>query len=62
MQITRNTTETGAGPRERFMGDVYLDEIATPSEGSRVWAGNVHFAPGARTAWHTHPHLSLIHI
>jgi quercetin dioxygenase-like cupin family protein len=62
MQITRNTIQTGAGPSERFLGDVYLDEIATPSEGSRVWAGTVHFAPGARTAWHTHPHGQTIYV
>jgi quercetin dioxygenase-like cupin family protein len=62
MQITRNTTQTNAGPRERFMGEVYLDEIITPSEESRVWAGTVHFAPGARTAWHTHPHGQTIYV
>jgi quercetin dioxygenase-like cupin family protein len=54
MQIT-NSLETAAGPAEWFTGAVYLDPIATPSESSRVQAASVHFTPGARTAWHTHP-------
>ncbi len=55
MQITRNTTETGRGPSDWFTGDVYIDTIATPSSGSGLGAASVHFAPGARTTWHTHP-------
>jgi quercetin dioxygenase-like cupin family protein len=55
MQITRNTEETIAGPSDWFTGTVYLDMIATAVEPSRVQAAHVHFAPGARTAWHTHP-------
>jgi quercetin dioxygenase-like cupin family protein len=55
MQITRNSLETAAGPPEWFTGAVYLDPIAMPSEPSRVQAASVHFTPGARTAWHTHP-------
>jgi quercetin dioxygenase-like cupin family protein len=34
---------------------VYLDTIATPTPPSRVAATSVHFTPGARTAWHSHP-------
>jgi quercetin dioxygenase-like cupin family protein len=56
MQITRNTLETGKGPTAWFTGDVYIDTLAAPSDGARVSASNVHFTPGARTAWHTHPH------
>jgi len=55
MQITRNSTETVAGPDEGFTGNVYLDTVATPTEPSRLSAASVHFTPGARTAWHTHP-------
>jgi quercetin dioxygenase-like cupin family protein len=62
MQITRNTTETGRGPSNRFTGAVYVDAIAAPSENSRVGAASVHFTPGARTAWHTHPHGHTIWI
>lgn len=55
MQITRNG-ETMRGPAERFTGLVLVDTIAAPSAGSRLGAASVHFAPGARTAWHSHPH------
>ena len=62
MQITRNTVETGPGPDEWFTGKVYIDAIATPSDLSRVFASSVHFTPGARTAWHTHPNGQTIYI
>jgi quercetin dioxygenase-like cupin family protein len=54
MWITRNSLETTPGPSEWFTGAVYIDTVATPSGPSRLSAGNVHFTPGARTAWHTH--------
>ena len=60
MEITRNGLETRPGPGEWFTGAVYLDTIATPSEGSRLSASSVHFTPGARTAWHAHPHGQTI--
>ncbi len=62
MQITRNSLATNAGPRDWFTGTVYLDTVATPSNGSRLSAVNVHFTPGARTAWHTHPNGQTIYV
>jgi quercetin dioxygenase-like cupin family protein len=62
VKITRNSTETAAGPGDWFTGTVYLDMIVTPTEPSRVQAASVHFAPGARTAWHTHPFGQTIHV
>jgi quercetin dioxygenase-like cupin family protein len=56
VQITRSgSTETAAGPSDWFTGTVFIDTVATPTEPSRLGAACVHFAPGARTAWHTHP-------
>jgi quercetin dioxygenase-like cupin family protein len=60
MQITRNALETARGPSDWFTGAVYVDTVAAPSEGSSVHASSVHFTPGARTAWHTHPHGQTI--
>jgi quercetin dioxygenase-like cupin family protein len=60
MQIIRNTSETTTGPSDWFSGAVYLDPVATPSGTSRLSAANVHFTPGARTAWHTHPNGQTI--
>jgi quercetin dioxygenase-like cupin family protein len=60
MQITRNSIETRRGPSERFTGAVYIDTVAEPSGGSRLSASSVHFTPGARNAWHTHPNGQTI--
>ena len=60
MQITRNSLDTGAGPSDWFTGSVYVDTVAAPSGSSRVSASSVHFTPGARTAWHTHPNGQTI--
>ena len=62
MQITRNSTETTPGPAEWFTGNVYMDAVATPGDGSRLAALSVHFTPGARTAWHTHPNGQTIFV
>jgi quercetin dioxygenase-like cupin family protein len=62
MQITRNTTQTKSGPAEWFTGTVFVDTVAAPSDSSRLSASNVHFTPGARTAWHTHPNGQTIHV
>jgi quercetin dioxygenase-like cupin family protein len=60
MQITRNSIETAPGPTDWFTGLVYVDTVAAPSNGSRISASSVHFTPGARTAWHTHPNGQTI--
>jgi quercetin dioxygenase-like cupin family protein len=62
MQITRNGGETVAGPAEWFTGSVFIDSVAKPSGASRVNASSVHFTPGARTAWHTHPNGQTIYV
>jgi quercetin dioxygenase-like cupin family protein len=60
VQITRNSTSTNAGPGEWFTGAVFIDPIAVPAGPSRLSASSVHFTPGARTAWHTHPNGQTI--
>jgi quercetin dioxygenase-like cupin family protein len=55
MQIARNSLDTNAGPSDWFTGAVFVDTITNPTPPSRVAAASVHFTPGARTAWHTHP-------
>ena len=62
MQVTRNSIETMTGPSEWFTGAVYVDSVAAPSGPSRLSASSVHFTPGARTAWHTHPNGQTIHV
>jgi len=62
MEITRNALDTNVGPGEWFTGTVYIDAVAAPSDASRVSASSVHFTPGARTAWHTHPNGQTIYV
>jgi quercetin dioxygenase-like cupin family protein len=62
MKITKNTLETTAGPSAWFTGAVYIDTVAAPSDRSRLSASSVHFTPGARTAWHTHPNGQTIYV
>jgi quercetin dioxygenase-like cupin family protein len=62
MQITRSSAATAIGPSEWFTGTVYVDAVAAPAGGSRLAASSVHFTPGARTAWHTHPRGQTIYV
>ena len=62
MKVTRIGLETSNGPADWFTGDVHIDAVAAPSGESHVSASLVHFAPGARTAWHTHPNGQTIFV
>jgi quercetin dioxygenase-like cupin family protein len=62
VEVRRATADTGFGPPEWFDGDVYIDSIASPAGDWRIGAAVVHFMPGARTAWHTHPHGQTIFV
>ena len=48
------TSPTEKGPPERFVGDVWLDQIVRAEAPSRIVSAVVRFAPGARNAWHRH--------
>lgn len=40
---------------EQFAGDVWVDAVAVPhTDDQRMTVAIVKFAPGARTAWHSH--------
>mgnify|MGYP003382702970 CR=1 FL=1 len=43
------------GPAENFTGSVRVDSRFQGTAPARIGGGTVTFAPGARTAWHTHP-------
>ena len=56
-------TPTTKNPPERFTGDVWLDPVASPREaGQRMTVSKVRFAPGARTAWHSHALGQTLHV
>lgn len=62
MQLTKNGIKTSPGSKDWFTGTVFVDAMAAPAGVSRVSASSVHFTPGARTAWHTHPNGQTIFV
>src|SRR5947208_17093676 len=62
MQVTKNSIQTTKGSSDWFTGVVYVDAVAAPTGVSRVSASAVHFTPGARTHWHTHPNGQTIFV
>jgi quercetin dioxygenase-like cupin family protein len=62
MKITRSVNDTNKGPEDWFTGNVYVDTVRNPDEQTKIGAANVHFTPGARTAWHTHPKGQTIYV
>ena len=63
MNITRaQTNATKRGPADYFTGVVWLDEVTAAPYSSDMRVVMVTFEPGARTAWHTHPHGQWLHI
>ena len=56
MEIKRIESQaTSKGPAEWFTGSVRIQPLFEAPEPARVRGASVTFAPGARTAWHTHP-------
>lgn len=56
IQITpAGTTPTTLGAAQNFSGHVAVDIKAAGDSSRHGSVGMVDFAPGARTAWHTHP-------
>src|SRR3954451_19308694 len=50
------------GPAEWFTGDVSIEPIVQPHDGSTLNVGSVSFSPGARTAWHSHAGGQHLHV
>jgi quercetin dioxygenase-like cupin family protein len=56
MDIKRADTRVAEpGPDDYFTGSVRIERLIAAGAPARVAAASVTFAPGARTAWHTHP-------
>src|ERR1700727_2195098 len=55
MKITRSSLDTTQGPRARSPAWCSSTPSPRPSPQARTGAASVHFTPGARTHWHTHP-------
>jgi quercetin dioxygenase-like cupin family protein len=59
MRVIREQPQSMAGPAEWFTGAVWFNDL---SGGGAVSLGSVHFSPGARTAWHSHPQGQTLYI
>ena len=46
---------TRQAPADWFTGAVWMNPIVEADAPARLRAASVHFTPGARTHWHTHP-------
>ena len=62
MFVVRDHPESSPAPAERFTGQVFVDELVIASPPSRLRAFSVHFTPGARSAWHSHPYGQILHV
>jgi quercetin dioxygenase-like cupin family protein len=49
-------------PSETFTGDAWYDVLARGEGPSRIRVNLVHFAPGARNAWHAHTMGQTLHV
>ncbi len=56
------TGPTGRAPAANFTGDVYITPVVVPEPPSRLFAAHVHFTPGARSNWHSHPNGQTLHV
>jgi quercetin dioxygenase-like cupin family protein len=56
MEVRKSGSQASTrGPAEWFTGEVSIEPLFEVREPARVRCAKVTFAPGARTAWHTHP-------
>ncbi len=60
MQI-QTKQPTVRGPADTFTGDVWFDVVAG-ADYRRMRVNTVRFAPGARTAWHSHPRGQTLYV
>lgn len=56
MKVNRlEQRQSSTGPADWFTGQVRMEPLIQTEPPARVAGVSVTFAPGARTAWHTHP-------
>jgi quercetin dioxygenase-like cupin family protein len=61
MEVQRKQP-TARGSADIFVGDVWVDRIASGSPPSRIRVNVVRFAPGSRNAWHAHTLGQTLHV
>ncbi len=61
MNIDRGSP-SAEGPADWFTGQVWIDALGSGHGPARLSLGNVHFTPGARTAWHAHSIGQILYV
>ena len=62
MRFTKSGGNTAQGPADWFTGTVFIDNVRNPDTDTAIGCAHVRFAPGARTAWHTHPKGQALYV
>lgn len=62
MTTIKSDGPTIPGPQDWFTGTVWIDTIRSPDARTAIGCAHVRFAPGARTAWHTHPKGQTLYV
>lgn len=63
MDIRNNAShEWSLSQGETFTGPVWLTRLAEPVEPGQITMLGVHFAPGSRTDWHSHPGGQILYV
>jgi quercetin dioxygenase-like cupin family protein len=62
MKFTKSGGNTAQGPADWFTGTVFIDTVRNPDTDTAIGCAHVRFAPGARTAWHTHPKGQTLYV
>lgn len=61
IEITPNgSLPSAVGKPDQFMGQAVIAPLFPATDATRSTMGEVTFAPGARTVWHTHPAGQLL--
>ena len=55
-------TPASQGPQDWFTGEVRIGPIASGHQPNQLSLSNVHFTPGARTAWHSHSIAQTLYV
>ncbi|MEM8596048.1 MAG: cupin domain-containing protein [Pseudomonadota bacterium] len=63
MELMRaGSRPTKRAPEAYFTGEVYQDPVIEAPAPAQLRSLVVHFMPGARTHWHTHPRGQTLHV
>jgi quercetin dioxygenase-like cupin family protein len=63
MELIHSGPDSQPGPAEMFTGQVWMDRAAMADEESqRLHVIRAYFAPGARSAWHSHPVGQVLYV